>query len=754
MMPRLFLGNRSITELQALSQITHRSQYQRLLKQAVSYHDNLPPMEHPDKSITFIGMAVANLALAYCLSGKSKHLETLQKWLKVAINYPHWGKYRMTDHDLDASWLLFGLGLAYNWIGDDLSAFKKSALHDKLLLQGQRLYDFALETEGKWWRSAYWQNHNWICFAGLATVAYALHSEHPETTAWSQLALDNFKMVFAAMPEDGSNSEGVVYWCYGVPWLMIYADLAAQNEGFDFYSTPFLQNTFYYRLYMSGPNLVDTANFGDCHDRRSAHSRAMYYWFAHHQNGHAQWLAEYFEQSGEWEREGREGLLLPGLNPQAFLDFLWFDPSVASQPITELPLSRSFPDLGLVAGRTSWEENAVYLAFKSSVPLGRKAWAMAHDLMNKGDWNAISGGHLHPDENSFILMRGSDYLAVDEGYSKAKQSIQHNTILVDGVGQYHEGVYHVAKGLGVEWGARLETAFITPGCMHARGAAAGAYAPELGLQQFDRQMVLWNDNLVLLHDALSADQPRKFEWLLQTDALAQQGDGNRFTVKTGDSRLDIDFIAPSEIAATNFEQEVVAIPSSAEPDRALRRMQHTLSISPSMQSESTQFFAVLTMGKQDETAVQVKEIPCNGGYGVLITHKGQQTIASFASGTQVWGLENNFQTDATWLAVDSTITGQLTKLAVGESTRFYFQNQLWCAASSPVSFAYQTNTWYLKTGSPTWISLRVPMDQIAAFDDEIIGCDPVSGLVRLFIPAGESTVSLNVKNVNFKGSPL
>ena len=742
----LFLNHRTFDEIRSVCQTTHQAQYRRLLKQAASYHDWLPPAEHPSKSITFIGMAVANLALAYKLINQPEFLATLQKWLTVAIDYTHWGKERMPDHDLDAAWLLFGLSLAYDWVGDDLPEEDRTTLHDKLLLQGQRLYDFALETEGKWWRSAYWQNHNWICFAGLATAAYALQSEYPETRQWSQLALNNFRIVFEAMPEDGSDYEGIVYWCYGVPWLMIYADLAAQQEGFDFYNTPFLKNTFYYRLYMSGPNLVDTANFGDCHDRRSAHSRAMYYWIArYHQNGHAQWLAEYFEQTGEWEREGREGMLLPGLLPQAFLDLLWYDPSVEAQPIDDLPLSRSFPDLGLVGGRTSWDPDAVFLAFKSGVPLGHKAWAMAHDLMNNHNWDAISGGHLHPDENSFILMRGADYLAIDEGYSKAKQSVQHNTVLVDGQGQYAEGTYHVAKGLGSDWGAQLETVFSADGILYACGEAAGVYPPELGLSRFKRQVILWNKNMILMHDDLAAEEPRQFEWLLQTDTRAGMEGANQFTVVTGDSRLGLDFIAPAEIAANNHEQEVVAVPTSAEPDNVLRRMQHTLSVSPHEKRKDVQFFAVLTIGGRGDEAAQVERLECSGGLGARITQQDKQTLTGFASGTRYWGADDIFGTDAPWLVVESNLSDQVSRLAVGESTRTYIQSRLWSAASSPVCFAYQEDGWYVQSSAPAWISLHGPIGRIAVFDGEIFECDSVSELVRIFVPAGESVVWLKLK---------
>lgn len=736
------LVSQRMKDLMAQCQTTHRVQYQRLLVQAQTYTNWLPPSIHPSKSITFIGMAAANLALAYRLSGQIEFLETLRKWLTVVIAYPHWGKERLPDHDLDAAWLLFGLSLAYDWVGDDLPAPEKTALNNKLLLQGQRLYDFALESAGQWWSSAYWQNHNWICFTGLASAAYALQKQHPETQSWSQLAFKNFNIVFNALPEDGSNSEGVVYWCYGVPWMMIYTDLAYQQEGVDFYQTPFLQNTFYYRLYMSGPNLVDTANFGDCHDRRSAHSRAVYYWFArHHRNRYAQWLAEYLEQTREWEREASEGLLIPGLKAQAFLDLLWYDPTVFPQPVTDLPLSRSFPDLGLVSARTSWSPDAVFLAFKSSVPLGLKAWAVAHNLINNHHWDAISGGHLHPDENSFILMRGSDYLAIDEGYSSAKQSIQHNTVLIDGIGQYHEGVYHVAKGLGVDWGAQLETVFAENGMMYVRGEAAGAYPPSLGLRHFQRQVLLWNENLVFIYDHLNAEESHRYEWLLQTDLKVEIESANQFAMINGESRLGVEFISPVDLAAKTHTQEVVAIPSSAQPDNVLRRQQHTLSICPKNNNLSAQFLAVLTLDHHlTGKPAQVERLDCSNGLGARIIHGNKQTIAGFAFAACFWRSGILFGTDSPWFAAESNLEGQIIRMAIGECTRTFINGQLWCAASSPVHFVYHGDGWYIKSNAPTWISIRVPTGAAVELNGTVFESGTDSEIYRQAVPGGESEI--------------
>ena len=143
-MSYLFLKKHSLAEWQELAKTSHQARFARLLDQADSYADYLPPPEHPSDSITYIGMAVANLGLAYLLSENTKYLDIARDWIKVGIGYPSWGKERMPDHDLDAAWLLFGLSLGYDWLKEDLPDDERQALHDKLYLQGQRLYDFAV----------------------------------------------------------------------------------------------------------------------------------------------------------------------------------------------------------------------------------------------------------------------------------------------------------------------------------------------------------------------------------------------------------------------------------------------------------------------------------------------------------------------------------------------------------------------------------------------------------------------------------
>lgn len=247
---------------------THAAQWRRLHEQCDWYRRQNPPTEHPEASITYFGPAAANLALAYRLTGQRGYLEEAWRWISTCVAYPHWGRAHMPDHDLDAGWLLHGLSLAYSWLGEDLEPERREILRAKLELQGERLHSFAEETTGRWWSSAYWQNHNWICWTGIATAGYALGRSE-----WTKAARANLETVLTMLPEDGSDSEGVVYWRYGVPWLAIHTDLVQRQEQADLWSTGgFLRNTTRWRLHQSAPGFEENIDHGDCHDRRDRKS--------------------------------------------------------------------------------------------------------------------------------------------------------------------------------------------------------------------------------------------------------------------------------------------------------------------------------------------------------------------------------------------------------------------------------------------------------------------------------------------------
>ena len=48
------------------------------------------PEEHPKESTTYMGIAIPNLALAYCLSGDEEYLHQAKRFIRTVLSYEKW----------------------------------------------------------------------------------------------------------------------------------------------------------------------------------------------------------------------------------------------------------------------------------------------------------------------------------------------------------------------------------------------------------------------------------------------------------------------------------------------------------------------------------------------------------------------------------------------------------------------------------------------------------------------------------------
>ncbi|MEU2761314.1 heparinase II/III family protein [Streptomyces sp. NPDC007094] len=605
---------------------THAAQWRRLHEQCDWYRRQNPPTEHPEASITYFGPAAANLALAYRLTGQRGYLEEAWRWISTCVAFPHWGRAHMPDHDLDAGWLLHGLSLAYSWLGEDLEPERREILRAKLELQGERLHSFAEETSGRWWSSAYWQNHNWICWTGIATAGYALGRSE-----WSKAARANLETVLRMLPEDGSDAEGVVYWRYGVPWLAIHTDLIQRQERADLWSTGgFLRNTTRWRLHQSAPGFEENIDHGDCHDRRSGHSVALYYRLASaYQDGTAQWLGNLVAERHFW-REAYESGVRPGVMPEAFLELLWYDPRVTPVAPDGEPGTAYFPDLGQITARTGWDSAATCVSFKAAPGGGQRAWDEGHRLKAVGGWDAMSAGHHHPDAGAFVLHSHGAFLAVDEGYSNHKRAAHHNLVLVDGQGWADEGRYHVYEGIPEERRARVRDVLAQDGFAHATAESAAMFPEGLSVRRVDRTLVVTPLGRVVVLDELEAEGPREWTYLLHSDWPTTQLDPDGWRLESGPASARLTRLLPTDATAMRDRTEVEANPTSSTPSLKVSKTMHTLRLTTPRTRTAT-FLTVLdstgSLGPRPDPAVLLAS---DQGHAVSVGQGGETELVLLA----------------------------------------------------------------------------------------------------------------------------
>lgn len=614
-----------------------RPLFKRLCDMCRLYAGQQLPEEHPAQSTTFMGIASVNLSLAYLLTNQKHYLEEAKRWIFTAVKYPHWGNAHLVDVDLSAAWLLFGLSLSYDWLKDELTIEEKTILRDKLILQADRMYDFKVKTHGEGWSTAFWQNHNWINLTGLATAGYSLKEEYEKAQEIIDVAKENFEIVYNGLADDGSDYEGVVYWRYGAMWLFVYAHLLKDTENIDYFKTSnFLKNTFYYRLYQSAPNLEEIINFGDCHDRRSGHSCAVYYKIAdEYNNGHAQYLANLVEEKFVY-REQYESGVKPGILPEAGLELLWYNPKVKEETFENLPLVKHFEDLGLVVVRSSWEKDAIHFSFKSGHPGGKKQWKQSFDMLKDKGWNTRGLSHQHPDNNSFIINAYDEYLAIDEGYNRTVKACEHNVVTIDGMGYPNEGQNNIWKETQQHTTAEIETFMSEKGITYFVGEAHKMYEPSLQLRRFARNVFYTGKGYFIMLDELSSDIEHTYTWIMHSDTKPNIMENRVFGYENGSAKMNLYSIMPNEYNYNLKDTNVRAIMTTQEPDKFRETRMKTINIENKIKSKDTCFLNLLSMRSAfDEEKIKVKPIKNYQTNGFIIEYNGDKEVFLFSKSKKI-----------------------------------------------------------------------------------------------------------------------
>lgn len=640
----IFLGKET-EALIASASSTKRKQFKRLEEQCRLYKEQHLTEEHPKGSSTFMGMGVLNLSLAYLLTKQNHFLEEAKRWIITGVKYPHWGHAHLVDVDLSASWLLFGYSLSYDWLKDFLTESEKKEIREKIYLQGKRMYDYALKTRGAGWSTHFWQNHNWINYTGLAAAAYALEDECPEVQVWKKYSEENFQEVYSYMPEDGSDYEGAVYWRYGVPWLYIYAHLVKTEEGKDiFQNNGFLKETFFYRLYSSTGKLDEIMNFGDCHDRRSSHCPAIYYKVAsEYNNGYAQTLGDLVVDKFLF-REQYESGIKPGILPEAWLEYLWYNPEIEKKQLSELPLVRYWEDLGLVVMKNSWEEESVNFSFKCGHPGGKTQWKKSWEIDSERGWKTRGLSHQHPDNNSFIFHGFGSYLSIDDGYNRTVKAREHNVITVDGEGYIGDGKNDVwTENLQHEVG-EIEKFYSEDNLVYVSGETAKTYKRELNLLENRREIVYTGKTHFYMIDSLKSLDEHRYSWLLHSDNHSHIEE-EKIVMENGSGTLDIYSLNKEEKEIKQYSTYVRAVMTTQEPDKFRETNMKTLEMSNALPKKEFSFINVLngrdsfqnnqfTVKEWKENEVQCIEINCEDRKEFLRINKEKIEITVRENGTE------------------------------------------------------------------------------------------------------------------------
>ena len=488
-----------------------------------------------------IGDVIAPLAFQYKITGEIKYFNKALEWaIAACVDFPRWG---VNNDDLAAGHILYALGLFYDWCYEEIGPTNRDIIRAEMVSRGNDLNRFGT-INPKTWATSYMQNHSWINLCGLGVAGLAIYDEEESVMPWFNTVTGGYAKILALLGHDGASHEGVGYWAYGVEWLTRYLDISREFFGVNGYKSPFFNQTVFYRIYAGLPRNSWTQSgkvtydYGDANGKDYSSASAILQRLAdEYNNEYAQWYAN--------------DLLNSPLNfdQHAWRNIMNFNPDIRMRNINTLPTIKEFEDFGFVMARSNWSGGESYIGFRNGPALGKFATPLINE--QRVSHGAGDMGHVHPDNNHFILFANGEMLLRDDGYVK-KYSNSHNTLLIDGEGQAGEGSIWFNNGGGVvidsevlENDEAIEKLVTTNDYDYFVSDAKKSYKISSGLQKFKRHMLyLKNDDILITVDdiSLSTAKPLELRFFTQSQTLTKSG--NEVSAVTAGNKFIIEHLTP------------------------------------------------------------------------------------------------------------------------------------------------------------------------------------------------------------------
>ncbi|EIP99740.1 Heparinase II/III-like protein [Opitutaceae bacterium TAV1] len=590
---------------------------------------------------------LVHLAVAWRVTGDAairEHL--LRDWTPVMEEYqPIVTKNLGGGEGLASGHILLGLAIVHDTLQGAFDPGFEKTIRAALIAQTKQTYDDLV------WRKnfSYEQNHLIIPVCGLATATLALADDPQFVPEWGVFAQNLAARCLAAIAHDGWFFEGVSYWGYTMQFPSTYALALKGTTGRDLFAEPPFRDAGLFLAHMFLPHPRFVFDFGDWGPRVNGdgvtaqkgyelpwhtltsgvkHFPAM----AILQSTQDPLLAAFIAR----QKKARADINIP---IDSAFSLLWQEkpfPDDAEQGYATRPPYHYFHDMDIIHWRNDWfDPDATALAFKSGPPAGHRVGEL---LPGHPEWKP-SLGHAHPDAGSFILFAKGVFLANDTGYTGKKETADHNSILIDGVGQ--------ARG-GTAWGTfpierypkynkiHLRDTWLTPRVAAATAVFADAYdVPDFAMERVNRHLMLIQGRFLVILDDLRSAKPHTYQFRLHGDREPVALDEHRVLFRNGPAQLvlhSLGTVARRSIAPTLVETELYP----QKPSRPQRRGFHVALDSPKVENHFFVTAACIQAGDESPDAfTAVLEAP-----GRLRLSDGKQTCVVWLGDSA--GLEGSF----------------------------------------------------------------------------------------------------------------
>lgn len=480
-----------------------------------------------------------SLSMAYLVTGEEKYKDEVWRVFERISTHPNWN----SEGGIYFGEMLAGVAIAYDWLYDYWTEEQRSTM--LAAMRDKAMNDLVLSYKQAGMGISSWvtknDNFNAVGSTGalLFCIAVMDEPELSEDAAWcASKALLGIEHSMCEVMPDGAWLEGVGYWSYTMRFVTPLIDTLIRSCGTDYglFETPGFKTTGDFLIYTQGTTGI--FNFHDI-----AFSR---------RNGNEMFVLSRLTGNDNY---AKCNLMYKQLSNSggAWLDMIHYEPYDTTDFEITLDYDRYFRNVEIASFRSSWDNDANYIAFHGGLVGG------PHSEFDAGTFVIDSLGErwvydLGPDNYSL-----TDYNTITQNFRHYRRRTEgHNTIL-----------FNPSEDSGQLIGANV---VIEPIVMNDDDGAkavmdmTSVYKHE-NVKSVKRGISLCeNRSRFVIRDEIETYYPSEIYWFMHTDAdvsisedkkeamLSKNGKQVRVRVLEDDVSLDVMDAVPLETSPVSPNQ--------------------------------------------------------------------------------------------------------------------------------------------------------------------------------------------------------
>lgn len=470
-----------------------------------------------------------------------------QRAIKEALNVASWQDFN-SSHFLDTGTCMYALGLAYDWLYDELTEEQREIICDAIVEKGfAKSMDHYLgrqpSTDAVWAVQTHPNNWSAVCNGGTIVAALAIGDVREEESAEVlDYAIENIEGCVNMWAPDGAWYEGPSYWQLTITYLTnVFSTLeSALGDDYGFMLAPGVKDAIYYMQHVTGPE--GHFNYSDS-DQSYQNPPEVFY------------FATYLKD------ESLSSLRLKNMNElnqkASYRDMLWYTP-VSGNIDIELDLDSYYAETELVTMRSGWDSATSIFA---GLHCGRND--IPHSQLDTGTFVLDSNGTRF----AMDLGRENYNLGGDEYDLYKKRAEGHNTIVFNPDDEYDQEYRGSAPVIAYD---------SNESSVYAVADMSSTYATDAekvlrGVKLCDRRRVF------IVQDEVATRNPSEMWWFMHTKQdIEISEDGKTAVLSEGDNCMLVKILAAREDAvfqvldAKPFESSPYI--AGQNPNRGIRKL--------------------------------------------------------------------------------------------------------------------------------------------------------------------------------------